>query len=123
MIQPKAINSEKFIEFLERIADHFKGEKIAVFLDNLSVHKTVRSREAFKRLNLVPIFNVPYSPQFNGIESYFSLLKSEYKKLILQRVIKGIPVDAFALIKEALKRVEDEKTMRCVRNGSEAILK
>ena len=53
---------------------------------------------------MVPIFNVPYSPQFNGIESYFSLLKSEYKKLILQRVMKGIPVDAVALIKDSLKK-------------------
>ena len=72
---------------------------------------------------MVPIFNVPYSPQFNGIESYFSLLKSEYKKLILQRVMKGIPVDAVALIKDSLKRVEDSKTRRCVRNGCDAILK
>ena len=72
---------------------------------------------------MVPIFNVPYSPQFNGIESYFSLLKSEYKKLILQRVMKGIPVDAIALIKDSFKRVEDSKTKRCVRNGCDAILK
>ena len=72
---------------------------------------------------MVPIFNVPYSPQFNGIESYFSLLKSEYKKLILQRVMKGIPVDAVALIKDSLKREEDSKTKRCVRNGCDAILK
>ena len=72
---------------------------------------------------MVPIFNVPYSPQFNGIENYFSLLMSEYKKLILQRVMKGIPVDAVALIKNSLKRVEESKTKRCARNGCDAILK
>ena len=71
---------------------------------------------------MVPIFNVPYSPKFNGIESYLSLLKSEYKKLIPQRVMKGIPVDAIALIKDSLKRVEDSKTKSCVRNGCDAIL-
>jgi hypothetical protein len=47
MIRPRAINTETFVEFLEQIAEHFDGEKIAVFLDNLSVHKTVRSKEAF----------------------------------------------------------------------------
>ena len=47
MIRPRAINTDTFVEFLEQIAEHFDGEKIAVFLDNLSVHKTVRSREAF----------------------------------------------------------------------------
>jgi len=99
MIHPRAINTEKFIEFLEQMAEHFKEVKVAVFLDNLSVHKTTAAREAFQRLDIVPIFNVPYSPQFNGIESYFSILKNAYKKRILQQVIKGIPVDAVALIK------------------------
>jgi len=52
-------------------------------MDNLSVHKTNLSKELFKELKIVPVFNIPYSPQFNGIESYFSLLKNEYKNLIL----------------------------------------
>ena len=47
-----------------------------------------------KRLKARPIFNVPYSPDFNGIETYFSLIKGEYKKLILERLIKGIKVDS-----------------------------
>jgi len=38
---------------------------------------------AYKRLNINAIFNMPYSPDFNGIESYFSLVKAEYKKIAL----------------------------------------
>ena len=63
-------------------------------MDNLSVHKTNLSKELFQELQVTPIFNIPYSPQFNGIESYFSLLKNEYKKLLLERVMKGDLVDA-----------------------------
>ena len=51
-------------------------------MDNLQVHKTKEVLETCKRLNARPIFNVPYSPAFNGIETYFSLLKGEYKKLL-----------------------------------------
>jgi transposase len=40
------------------------------------VHKTAEVRAAFERLNITAIFNIPYSPDFNGIESYFSLVKS-----------------------------------------------
>lgn len=52
-------------------------------MDNLSVHKTKEVQDTYKRLKITPIYNMPYSPDFNGIESYFSLVKSEYKKLVL----------------------------------------
>lgn len=67
------------------------------------------------------IFNVPYSPDFNGIESYFSLVKGEYKKLILQKLVKGIKVDSTALIKESVERVDNEKIKRCVEQGLKCI--
>ena len=63
-------------------------------MENLQVHKTKDVLETCKRLKARPIFNFPYSPDFNGIETYFSLLKGEYKKLILERLIKGIKVDS-----------------------------
>jgi transposase len=63
-------------------------------MDNLQVHKTKEVLETCKRLRARSIFNVPYSPDFNGIETNFSLLKGEYKKLILERLIKGIKVDS-----------------------------
>ncbi len=69
--------------FLEQLSNEYDGEQIAVFMDNLSVHKTKDVQEAYERLNIIPIFNIPYSPDFNGIESYFSLVKAEYKKLVL----------------------------------------
>ncbi|MFN9906006.1 MAG: hypothetical protein ACK56F_07765 [bacterium] len=41
-------------------------------MDNLSVHKTKLSLATMKKLSITPIFNVPYSPDFNGIETFFS---------------------------------------------------
>ena len=37
----------------------------------------------YEELNIIPIFNVPYCPQFNGIESVFSMIKATYKKSLL----------------------------------------
>jgi hypothetical protein len=51
---------------------------------------------------MTPIYNVPYSPQFNGIESYFSLLKGEYKKLLLKYLVKGQAFEVTDLIKQSL---------------------
>ena len=63
-------------------------------MDNLQVHKTKDVLETCKRLKARPIFNVPYSPDFNGIETYFSLLMGVYQKLLLERLIKGFKVDS-----------------------------
>ena len=90
-------------------------------MDNLQVHKTKEMLETCKRLKARPIFNVSYSPDFNGIETYFSLIKGEYKKLILERLIKGIKVDSSSLIMQSIQSVDQEKAKRCVAAGLKCI--
>ena len=93
-IHAHAITTKEFVEFMEMLSAKFHGQDFAIFMDNLQVHKTKEVLDTCKRLKARPIFNVPYSPDFNGIETYFSLLKGEYKKLLLKRLIKGINVDS-----------------------------
>ena len=75
----------EFIEFVEMLSAKFLGQNFAIFMDNLQVHKAKEVLETCKRLRAWPIFNAPYSPASNGIETYFSLIKGEYKKLLLER--------------------------------------
>ena len=77
--------------------------------------KTCRHQKA------LPIFNGPYSPDFNGIETFFSLLKGEYKKLLLERLLKGAKVDSPSLIVQSVQRVDQEKAKRCVAAGLKCI--
>lgn len=79
----RSIKTEQFIGFLEQLSRRFDGKDFCIFMDNLSVHKTASVKAVYKRLGITPIYNVPYSPDFNGIECYFALLKGEYKKLML----------------------------------------
>ena len=58
-------------------------------MDNMRVYHSLVSKEAYKALNLTPVFNVAYSPQFNPIESVFSMIKQAYKKLLLQAIIES----------------------------------
>jgi len=62
----------------------------------------------FEKLNITEIFNVPYCPQFNGIESYFSQVKATYKKHLLKYVMKDIHIDTSTLIKESIASVSEE---------------
>ena len=70
-IHPRAINTEVFIAFVRQLSQKLGSNDFALFLDNLSVHKTKDAKLLFEELNITEIFNVPYCPQLNGIESYF----------------------------------------------------
>ena len=114
-IHPLAINTETFVAFVRQLAGKLGGGDFALFLDNLTVHKTRSAKLLFEELNITEIFNVPYCPQFNGIESYFAQVKATYKKLLLQHVISEVHVDTMDLIKWSLEKVSSETATRCVR--------
>jgi len=114
-LHPRAINTEVFVAFIQQLSEKLGGGDFALFLDNLSVHKTKDAKHLFEKLNITEIFNVPYCPQFNGIESYFAQLKATYKKNLLQHSIKNEHVDTVLLVKQALESVSDEIAKRCVR--------
>ena len=61
-IHPKAINTEVFLAFISQISEKLGGGDFALFLDNLSVHKTKDAKLLFEKLNITEIFNVPYCP-------------------------------------------------------------
>ena len=115
LVHPRAINTEVFLAFVKQIAQKLDGGDFALFLDNLNVHKTKEAKLLFESLNITEVFNVPYCPQFNGIESYFSQVKAAYKKILLQLVIKEAPYDTVSLIKESIQSISDENVKRCVR--------
>jgi hypothetical protein len=62
IVHPKAINTEIFVAFINQIAEKLGGGDFALFLDNLSVHKTKDAKHLFEKLNITEIFNVPYCP-------------------------------------------------------------
>ena len=122
MIRERSFNQESYIEFLQQLRDQYPDQKLVLFLDNLSVHKTRAVKEQYEELELGTIFNAPYSPQYNGIESYFFLVKQEYKKELLQRVIKKQELNVVQLIESAVSKVEDQKAMNCVKGGLKEII-
>lgn len=83
LLHPKSIKTEQFVAFVKELSAKLGSQPFSLFLDNLTVHKAKESKMLFEQLNITEIFNVPYCPQFNGIESYFSLVKAKYKKQLL----------------------------------------
>ena len=73
-MHPNAISTPEFVAFVEQLSTLFHGAEFTIFMDNLQVHKTQAVADTCKELKVQRIFNVPYSPDFNGIEAYFSLV-------------------------------------------------
>jgi transposase len=83
-----AIATSDFVFFLELLHRKNENKPFALFLDNLKVHTSKDTTKAMKTLGIMPIFNVPYSPQFNGIEAVFSIVKCNFKKELLRLLQK-----------------------------------
>ena len=62
MIHPSSISTPQFIRFLGELSQTFNGDPLYLFMDNMSVHRSKESKEAYAKLKITPIFNIPYCP-------------------------------------------------------------
>ena len=56
------MNVEKFIEYITTLRSINGTDKICLFMDNLSSHKSEKSKQAMKDLGFKWIYNLAYSP-------------------------------------------------------------
>ena len=62
MIFPKSVNTARFKSFLEEVRAKNVGEKICLFMDNLSVHISEKAKKKMRELDFRYIYCVKYSP-------------------------------------------------------------
>ena len=91
--------------------------------DNVQLHKEEKVYKLLQKLNITPIYNVPYCPQFNGIESYFSALKASYNKLLARDIMDNNIVDQVKLIQKAIEGIDEKKVKKCADYGFNQIKK
>ncbi len=59
----------------------------------------------------------PYSPDLNGIELLWSMVKTRYRKAHLQVVAQGRVPDVRGLATEVLDQLSDDDARACARHG------
>ena len=78
----KAFKADDIGVFLQQLrAKVNKHRKIAVFMDNASIHKRP-AREVAPGLGIEVIWNAPYRPDLNGIEFFWGRIKRMYRREI-----------------------------------------
>ena len=80
--------------FLKRLRRVSKKRPIAIFMDQLAVHRSKEVKPLYQELNIVPIFNIGYSPEFNPIEAVFSKVKRKFSSERLRCLVNKIGFNA-----------------------------
>ena len=67
------------------------------------MHHSKRVLGKLEELGVQVIFNLAYSPQFNGVEGCFSKVKQSFKKQRLQKMARGLRPNLHTLVQRAVK--------------------
>ena len=115
-IYEKSVNTDSFLDYLKSLREHCE-DKIALFLDNLRVHHSTRVKEFCEKYDIPLVFNLPYSPEYNPIENFFSLVKNTYRRLKQNDLVRFGKYDPLLLIQESFDRQDVGAVMSICQNG------
>lgn len=87
-------------------------------MDQLSVHKSRVCKPWYPKLNITPIYNVGYSPEFNPIESVFSRVKYLFCKTRLNDLVNRRGFNFDRTIEMAFREIRLEHCQICVRKST-----
>jgi len=117
--RPKSFTAAAFQDFLQDLRDEIPSGRLSVLLDNCSIHKARVTLAKAAELQMDLHFNVPYAPQFNGIEYVWNIAKQRFRKLQLQRMLKLNDLGFMDCIYASLSGLFVEQVARCVQRGIE----
>lgn len=84
-MQKGSYNSPTFYDFIENTLIPFLPSTIKyILMDNIGFHKSVRIQTLLQNHNLQTIFIPPYSPKYDPIEEFFSMLKNRFRTIYLE---------------------------------------
>ena len=91
----------KFVQMLER---RNRGKNWAIFWDNCPTHKANIVKDYLGEKGVPIVFNLPYCPEYNGIESLWGFQKKKFRKLITEAKVNKEIVD----VMKAVIRIQKE---------------
>ena len=112
-----AINEFNFCRYLGNLSRTNNREPFALFLDNLTCHKTQLVRQMYGKLRITPLYNVPYSPETQPIEACFSQVKRIYNRQRLHCLVNDEVFVRDDVIHQAFGAIEPQHVRNNVRRS------
>ena len=116
-IYDQACKGEDFRDYLKKLRTKYGQKPVSLFMDNLSIHKKPCVKEWWPKLNMQPIWNVSYSPEFSPIEAVFSKVKREFNSQRLNNLVNKMGFNADKEIEAAFKTITADHCAACVRKS------
>ena len=113
-IYEKSVNLKKFKEWLTEVRGLNGQDKIALFMDNLSVHTSPKAKKFMRELGFKYIYNLPYAPEYNPIEFTFSKVKHTFKGLRAQKLLGLRQESHEALVRIAWESLKKKDIVNCI---------
>jgi len=106
---PKAFNTATFCQFLRQLASNIDTQRSLILMDNCSIHNANAVKTLCAELNLHTVRNVPYRPEFNGIEDAWAIIKKDFRKKVL-KIKTGVrePRMLTQVVKESIEGVSQQ---------------
>jgi transposase len=86
----RSVNRDKFKVFLDELRSRYFFEDICILMDNLNVHRSNDVMDRLEELSIEYVFSPTYSPDFNPIESVFSIFKNKFKRMRIKAISNNI---------------------------------
>jgi len=116
-VYEEPVKEPEFCAHIMKLHSKFKGKPIALFMDNLWVHKNARVQELMTKLDIRPIYNVGYSPEFNAIEAVFSKVKRQFSSQRLHNLVTKIGFNMDAEVEVAFRAIKPAHCAACARKS------
>ena len=71
-VQEDYFVKEDIVRFIKFIKSRMRGKAFVIFWDNCKTHRAHLVRDFLTENDISVVFNIPYSPQYNGIESLWA---------------------------------------------------
>ena len=117
MIYDQAITAVEFAYYLKKLRAKSGTQPLALFMDRLAVHKSKDIKDLWAKLNIKPVFNVSYSPEYNPIEAVFSKVKRHFNSQRLNNLVNKIGFNADKEIEAAFGLITVDHCAACVRKS------
>ena len=113
----KSVNTDKFIQYIQKLRFAHPFDQIALFMDRLSVHTCRRSRDQMAFLGFEVILNAVYSPEYNPIETVFSIVKGNIKKQRLRQFMRKEDEDLKSISEKEYNNIKKETCVNLIRHS------
>lgn len=118
---PSFFRHQDMIDFLKMLREGYGNRKLALFLDNATIHKTKRVKEVAEELQIQLIFNVPYSPHLNGVEHVWGKMKVIFRKRLTHLKITRDTVNLSEVVTDIVSDITPAFCKACAWRGLKSL--